>query len=100
VRIAHFPVSIANIAEQLIERNENKPDYLKIFSHWNAIVGEDIASVCVPYKAINLGKDKVLILKAAKGRGLEIQHETCKILDRVHSFLKKNTFSHIRVIQI
>ncbi|MDR1334348.1 MAG: DciA family protein [Holosporaceae bacterium] len=100
MRIAQFPVAVARIADQIMERNENKPDYLKIFSHWDAIVGEDIASICAPLKAVNLGKDKVLILKAAKGRGLEIQHETCKILDCVHNFLKKNTFSHIRVIQI
>jgi hypothetical protein len=91
--------TVACIADQLIAGNENKPDYLEIFSDWRAIVGEDIASVCAPCKVINIGKNKVLVLKTAKGRGLEIQHEICKILDSVHGFLKKNTFSHIKIIQ-
>jgi hypothetical protein len=100
VRIAQFPVAVACIAKRLLENDGNKPDYLEIFSNWEMIVGKSFAAICVPYKVINIGKDKVLILKTIKGRGLEIQHETCKILKLVHNFLKKDTFAQIRVIQI
>ncbi|MDR2158120.1 MAG: DciA family protein [Holosporaceae bacterium] len=93
------PLAIANIVEDIIRRASNKPDYLEIFSDWTAVVGQDTASICVPHKAINLGKHKVLALKTIKGRGLEIQHEACKILDAVNKFLKKKTFHQIKVIQ-
>jgi hypothetical protein len=91
--------SIPCIIENLIDRAPNKPDYLEIFSNWAAIVGEDTASICLPYRAINIGKNKVLALKTLKGYGLEIQHESCKILDEINKFLGKKTFSQIKVIQ-
>jgi hypothetical protein len=58
-----------------------------------------MAVICAPHKIINIGKDKVLVLKTIKGHGLEIQHEACKILDMVNKFLEKKTFSRIKVIQ-
>ncbi|MDR0632328.1 MAG: DUF721 domain-containing protein [Holosporaceae bacterium] len=91
---------IARIAKDLIQKTVNKPDYLEIFSNWNEIVGEQFSTICLPYKAVNLGKDKILILKTIRGRGLEVQHEACKILDLVNNFLKKKTFSQIKIIQM
>ncbi|MDR0678029.1 MAG: DUF721 domain-containing protein [Holosporaceae bacterium] len=93
------PLSITLVMKNLIEKMSNKPDYLDIFSNWAAVVGEDMSILCVPHRAVNAGKDKILVLKTIKGHGLEIQHEACKILDLVNKFLGKKTFSRIKVIQ-
>ncbi|MDR1983093.1 MAG: DUF721 domain-containing protein [Holosporaceae bacterium] len=93
------PVAIAHIVKKIIRNVINRPDYAEIFSNWTAVVGNDTASMCVPHKVVNIGKDKVLVLKTIKGRGLEIQHEAYKILHMVNLFLKKKTFSRIKVIQ-
>jgi hypothetical protein len=91
--------SIACIAENLLEKIANKPDYQEIFLDWEKVVGKNTASVCAPYKAINLGKDKILVLRTINGRGLEVAHDACRILESVNGFLKKKTFSQIKVIQ-
>jgi hypothetical protein len=90
---------VSDISDDLIKKISGKPDYLEIFSNWKNIVGEEIASICEPHKATNRGSDKILILRTVKGRGLEVQHEACKILDLVNAFLKKKTFSQIKAIQ-
>jgi hypothetical protein len=89
----------SRIAENLIEKMPNRPDYREIFFNWENIVGEYIASVCTVHKAINMGKNKVLVLKTRKGCGPEILHEGGKILDAVNNFLKKKTFSQIKIFQ-
>jgi hypothetical protein len=90
---------IFDIMKKLTEKIVNKPDYLEIFLEWEKIVGKELASICAPLKSTNIGKDKALVLKTVKGRGLEVQHEAYKILDLVNSFLKKETFSQIKVVQ-
>jgi hypothetical protein len=90
---------VAHIAQNVMKKIADKPDYLEIFSSWKGIVGEYTASICVPHKAINIGKEKTLVLKTIKGRGLQIQHEALKILSSINKFLRKKTFSQIRVIQ-
>jgi hypothetical protein len=92
--------SASSIAEDLIKRIPGKPEYLVIFSNWNGVVEEGIASKCRPHKTINIGKDKVLVLQALQGYGLEIQHRSYEILLIVNTFLKKNIFSQIRVVQV
>jgi len=90
---------LSNIAENLIRHMENKPAYLDIFLKWEEVVGEYNASICRPLKVVNVGKDKLLILKTIKGRGLEIQHSTDQILGIINGFTKNKTFSQIKVVQ-
>ncbi|MDR0753224.1 MAG: DciA family protein [Holosporaceae bacterium] len=94
------PLAVACIAQNIIKNIDAAPNYLEIFIRWQDVVGERIASICVPHKVINMGNDKILVLKTIKGRGLQIQHETLGILNSVNKFLKKRTFSQMRVFQI
>ncbi|MDR0580710.1 MAG: DciA family protein [Holosporaceae bacterium] len=91
-------VAVACIAQNIIKKAGAAPDYLEIFTRWRDVVGERIAFICVPHKVIR-GNDKILVLKTVKGRGLQIQHEALGILNSVNKFLKKKTFSQIRVFQ-
>jgi hypothetical protein len=91
--------SVASVADGILQRFRNKPDYLEIFMNWERVVGKDLASICAPHKAINFGADKVLILKTTNVHFLDIQYDACRILDAVNAFLQKKTFSQIRVIQ-
>jgi hypothetical protein len=93
-------MAIADIAQNIIKKNAHKPDYLEIFSNWKEVVGEYTASICMPYKAVNIGEEKMLVLKTIKGHGLQIQHEACKILASINKFLRRKTFSQIRVVQM
>jgi hypothetical protein len=91
--------SIGSISESLLKRSQI-PGYAAIFSDWNNIVGNDIGSISTPYKVVNIGAQKTLILKSKKGRSLELQHETQNILNKIHKFLGKVFFSQIRIIQV
>ena len=92
-------LAVAHITQNMVSKITNKPDYLEVFSNWRGVVGSYTASICIPHKAVTIGKDKMLILKTIKGRGLQIQHEALKILDSINKFLHKKTFSQIRIIQ-
>jgi hypothetical protein len=96
---SQFPIAVACIARNIIKKAGAVPNYLEIFTKWKDVAGERIAFVCMPHKVINMGNDKILVLKTVKGRGLQIQHEALEILDSVNKFLKKKTFSQIRVFQ-
>lgn len=92
--------AVAHIARNIIKKvSTAPPNYLEIFIRWRDVIGEHVASICVPHKVVNMGNDKILVLKTIKGRGLQIQHEGLRILNSVNKFLKKKTFSKIRVFQ-
>jgi hypothetical protein len=96
---SQFPIAVAYIAQNIIKKAGAAPNYLEVFTRWMDVAGEGVASICIPHKVINMGNDKILVLKTVKGRGLQIQHEALVILDSVNKFLKKKTFSQIRVFQ-
>jgi hypothetical protein len=91
--------AIGEITDNLIKNVKNKPSYLEIFANWKSVVGEYVASVCVPYKIVKVPSNKMLILKAKKGYALEIQHESLKILEAINTFLGEVYFSRVHVIQ-
>jgi hypothetical protein len=93
-------LAVGDIAKTFIANITNRPIYLEIFTNWSLIVGERVASISVPHKVLHAGSSNVLIIKTLKGCGLEIQHESVHILNKVNDFLSTNYFSQIRIIQM
>ena len=92
--------AVGDIARTFVKNIQTKPIYLEIFTSWNKIVGKEIASISTPYRVVHAGSCNVLVLKATKGCGLEIQHSSLDILIKVNSFLSSNYFSQIKVMQM
>ncbi|MDR1551388.1 MAG: DUF721 domain-containing protein [Holosporaceae bacterium] len=92
-------VAASRISEKMIQNFPGVPNYLDIFLNWDRIIGEKFSSVCKPLKVVNIGKNKILVLKTIRGRGLEIQHMAIEILLLLNTFLNNKTFSQIKVVQ-
>ncbi|MDR3186819.1 MAG: DciA family protein [Holosporaceae bacterium] len=93
-------LAVGDIAKVFVKNIKNRPIYLEIFANWSLVVGERIALISTPHKVVHAGSSNVLVLKTLKGCGLEIQHESLNILNKVNNFLSKNYFSQIKVIQM
>lgn len=80
-----------------------------IVSHWPQIVGEGMASCCCPERirwprsSSDSAGERVaggtLHLKAAAGRGLEVQHAVPLILERINQFLGYQAITAVKVVQ-
>ena len=92
--------AIGDIGSNILARAGKSPSYIEIFSDWKQVVGEEIAEMSSPHKVITNGNNKVLILKSQKGKAVELQHESQKILKKVHDFLGNIYFSQLKIIQI
>lgn len=92
-------VKIDIILNSILERSE-LPEYISVFNNWSTVVGEEVAEISHPYRVVKSGNKKVLILRSKKGKSLELQHESQKILNKIHNFLGEEVFSQIRIIQI
>ncbi|MDR0555444.1 MAG: DciA family protein [Holosporaceae bacterium] len=98
--INRSPLAVVEISDRLIRKMINRPDYLKLFLNWSDVVGPYMSALCLPHRVINVGPEKILILKTIKGHGLEVQYEANRILGMVNGFLKIKLFSQIRIIQL
>lgn len=76
------------------------PNYAEIFNNWAAVVGNKAAEISSPYKVVTSGSKKILILRAKKGKSVELQHESQKIARKIDKFLGAETFSQVKVIQL
>ena len=95
-----YAVSLSSVVDNMLKNSENKPAYLGIFSNWEGAVGKNIASKSAPYKVVNAGNKKVLIIKSKKGCALELQHESPVVLEKIRQFLKGHFFDQIKIIQM
>ena len=92
---------IGNIVESFLNKTQDRhPGYAEIFVNWEMVVGKTLAAKCMPYRVATNGSSRTLVLKSKKGCALELQHDTVKILQRVHQHLGKVYFAQIKIIQI
>jgi hypothetical protein len=91
---------LSDIIDKILQQSHHKPKYLEIFSNWSAVVGTCIASISAPYKIVTAAGKKILIIKCKKGCSVELQHESCKIINKIELFFGNRVFDQIRVIQI
>jgi hypothetical protein len=78
--------------------------YAEILSHWPEIVGEKLANVSTPERvkrpktAATAGSGGTLILRAAPGHALDLQHETPQIIERINTFLGFAAISSVKIL--
>ena len=92
--------TVGSIASEIFEKTHGKPKYLALFPRWSEIVGENLAEICAPQKVSTQGNRKILVLKTKKGRSLEVQHESEKILRAINSFLENDIFDNLVIFQM
>lgn len=80
--------------------------YADLITQWPAIIGEHLAQWCEPerIKWPRSGTDErkqggTLVIRVAPGRGLDLQHETPQIIDRINSFYGYSAISAVRIMQ-
>lgn len=79
----------------------------QLISQWAAVIGPPFADFCLPEKikwpktasddARKMGG--TLVLRAVAGRGLELQYEGPRIIERVNQFLGYGAITSIKIIQ-
>jgi hypothetical protein len=78
--------------------------YAELLTQWPAIVGEDIARHCEPVRIkwprnSEEKRGATLILRAAPGRALDLQHETVHIAERINQFHGYQAIAAIKIVQ-
>jgi hypothetical protein len=77
--------------------------YAELLSSWAAIVGEDIASLCEPERIRwPRGGERqggTLLLRAAPGRALDLQHEIPRIAERINGFYGYAAIGRIKLVE-
>ena len=79
----------------------------QLVAQWRAVVGDEMAAISTPDK-INWPRSSAetarkmggtLVLKAAAGRGLELQYGSPRIIERVNQFLGYGAITALKIIQ-
>lgn len=80
--------------------------YADLITQWPAIVGEALAQWSEPERIRwpRAGADErkqggTLVIRALPGRGLDLQHETPRIIDRINQFYGYPAISSVRIMQ-
>jgi hypothetical protein len=80
--------------------------YADLITQWPAIVGDGVAQWCEPerIKWSRAGQDErkqggTLVIRATPGRGLELQHETPRIIDRINAFYGYPAIAAVKIMQ-
>lgn len=80
--------------------------YADLIAQWPAIVGDQLARWCEPERIRwpRAGADErqrggTLVIRAVPGRGLDLQHETPQIIDRINGFYGYSAISSVKVMQ-
>ncbi len=79
----------------------------ELVGRWPEIVGEELSRVSEPERikwprgaAENMRKTGgTLVIRAAPGRGLELQHESPRIVERINRFLGFGAIETVKIIQ-
>ena len=79
----------------------------QLFSQWGAVMGPIFADFCLPEKikwpkTTSADARKIggtLVLRAVAGRGLELQYEGPRIIERVNQFLGYGAITSLKIIQ-
>jgi hypothetical protein len=80
--------------------------YADLITQWPAIVGDSVAQWSEPerikWPRANQDDRKrggTLVIRATPGRGLDLQHETPRIIDRINAFYGYPAIAAVRIIQ-
>jgi len=80
--------------------------YADLVTQWPAIVGHNLAQWSEPerIKWPRSGADErkqggTLVIRVVPGRGLDLQHETPQIIDRINSFYGYSAIAAVRITQ-
>ncbi|WP_162914142.1 DUF721 domain-containing protein [Taklimakanibacter lacteus] len=80
--------------------------YADLITQWPAIVGDGLAQWSEPERIRwPRGQDDerkqggTLVIRAVPGRGLDLQHETPRIIDRINSFYGYGAISSVKITQ-
>jgi hypothetical protein len=78
--------------------------YAELLTQWPAVAGEDIARHCEPERikwprSSQEKRGATLVLRAAPGRALDLQHETTHIAERINRFYGYEAIAAIKIIQ-
>jgi hypothetical protein len=79
----------------------------QLISQWDVIVGPQFAAFCSPDK-INWPKTAAesahklggtLVIRAVAGRGLELQYDAARVIERVNQFLGYGAIASLKIMQ-
>ena len=80
--------------------------YADLITQWPAIVGESLAQWSEPERikwprgqGDGRKQGGTLVIRAVPGRGLDLQHETPRIIDRINSFYGYGAISTVKILQ-
>jgi hypothetical protein len=80
--------------------------YADLITQWPAIVGESVARWSEPerIKWPRMAGDErkqggTLVIRVTPGRGLELQHETPRIIERINAFYGYAAISSVKIMQ-
>jgi hypothetical protein len=83
--------------------------YADVLAQWSAIVGDELGRVSTPERirwpraggADGEGRKAggTMILRAAEGRALELQHLVQKIIERINSFYGYEAVTAVKIVQ-
>lgn len=88
------------VAGQALQRHGAA--YADLLSHWPAIAGEDMAAIARPERLGRPGKGGdagTLVVRAAEGRALDVQHEAPRLIERINGFFGYGAIARIKVLQ-
>lgn len=80
--------------------------YADLIAQWPEIAGERVAQWSEPerirWPRQSSGERKMggtLVIRAAPGRGLDLQHETPRILERINAFYGYGAIAQLKIVQ-
>ncbi len=84
--------------------------YAQILTHWDTIVGPDLADFCQPerlrwppgqerIKAVRRRLGGTLTIRVEGPAAIELQHDTPRIIDRLNTFYGYQAVTAIRIVQ-
>jgi hypothetical protein len=94
---------LRSVAGRALERHGHA--YASLISHWPAIVGEELAQITRPERLRRPARTEgspagaTLVLRAAEGRAIEVEHEALRILERINGFFGYGALAALKVVQ-
>jgi hypothetical protein len=76
--------------------------YADLLTRWRVIAGSDVARICEPERLKRPRRPEeggTLVVKAAPGRALDLQHETARLIERINGFYGYAAVGQIKIIQ-
>lgn len=76
--------------------------YADLLTRWQEIAGSDVARICEPVRLKRPRRPEeggVLVVRAAPGRALDVQHETARLIERINGFYGYAAVRQIKIVQ-